>query len=185
MSESSLGTGLGGAHSRALSCVTTLRIGGGLYILADVDGKGDFYYQVDAGVRAGLRSCEGRRLNPDLIRIAKKACQRLISTFSGDEQTRQFALAGFSLLADVLALLDAEVSEPAEGHVAICQKALEVAATWPESVHLDGHSSLREFELSCQRESLDLLRERGIPGLRSALGPMELSYRRLAKSKVC
>ncbi|QMU68364.1 hypothetical protein [Streptacidiphilus sp. P02-A3a] len=181
MSESSLGTALDGADSRALSCVTALRIGGGLYILADADGRGDLYYQVDAGVRAGLRSCEGRRLNADVVRIAKKACQRLTSTFSGDEQTRQFTLAGFSLLADVLALLDADISEPAEGHMAIFEKALEVASAWSEAVRIDGHGSLQEFELSCQRESVSLLREGGVLGLRNALGPMELSYRGLAK----
>ncbi|MGA5703632.1 hypothetical protein [Peterkaempfera bronchialis] len=181
MPESSLGTVLDGADSRALSCVAALRIGGGLYILADADGRGDLYYQADAGVRAGLRSCEGRHLNADVVRIAKKACQRLTATFSGVERTRQFALSGFNLLADVLALLDAEIGEPSEAHVAIFQKAVETASAWPEAVLIDGRTSLREFELSCQRESVDLLRERGLPGLRNALGAMELSYRGLAK----
>lgn len=181
MSDSSLDSVLDGVSSRALNCVTALRFGGGLYILADADGKGDLYYQVDAGVRAGLRSCEGRRLNSDVVRIAKKACQRLTDTFSGTERTRQFAVAGFNLLADVLASLEDDLGEASERHIAILHKALEVASIWTEPVDLDGYVSLREFELSCQRESGARLRDGGIPGLRGALGPMELSYRGLAR----
>jgi hypothetical protein len=184
MPDSSLAGVLDGASSRALSCVTALRIGGGLYILADADGKGDLYYQADAGLRAGLRSCEGRRLNPDVVRIAKKACQRLISSFSGAEPTRQFSLAGFNLFADVMASLDGDLSEASDGHSVILRDALGVASLWPDAVEIDGHATLREYESFCQQQSEARLAEDGITGLRDAQGPMQLAYRRLARGIV-
>ncbi|WP_145969048.1 hypothetical protein [Streptomyces hyaluromycini] len=181
MSDPSSSDVLDGMSSKALSCVAALRIGGGLYILAEAAGQGDLYYQADAGVRAGLRSCEGRRLNADVVRIAKKACRRLIAEFSGAERTLQFSLGGFELLEAVLDLIEAEVGETSESYITVFQKAFEVASLWPETVDIDGHVSLQEFERSCQRESITQLRAGGIPGLRGVLGPRELSYRDLAR----
>ncbi|MFE6978424.1 hypothetical protein [Streptomyces sp. NPDC057682] len=168
--------------SRALSCVTALRLGGAVYILAEAAGQEDLYHQADAGVRAGLRSCEGRRPNGDVLRIAKKACRRLSTEFSGAEDTRPFALGGFTLMEEVLASIEDGDSRVAEPHIAVFDKALEVAALWPGPVDVDGCAGLREFEQRCQRESVDRLNAEGIPGLRSALGPRQLTYRDLARS---
>ncbi|MGW1227559.1 hypothetical protein [Streptomyces sp. NPDC002530] len=167
--------------SRALSCVTALRLGGGLYILAEAAGHEDLYYQADAGVRAGLKSCEGRRLNGDVLHIAKKACRRLNAEFSGAKGTRQFALGGFTLMEEVLASIEDGDDRDTEPHIAVFDNALEAAALWPGPVEIDG-CGLREFEQLCQRESVDRLNAEGMPGLRSALGPRQLAYRDLARS---
>ncbi|MFE2599017.1 hypothetical protein ACFXCZ_21365 [Streptomyces sp. NPDC059396] len=182
MSDPSFSGVLDGTSSKALSCVAALRIGGVLYVLAEAGGEGYLYYQADAGIRAGLRSCEGRRLNADVVRIAKKACRRLIAEYSGAERTRPFALAGFEFLADVMDAIDAEGGETSNSYLVIFQKALEVASLWPEAVDLDGHTSLRVFERFCQQESVSQLRAGGVPGVRGGLGPRELNYRGLVKS---
>ncbi|WP_405948855.1 hypothetical protein OG588_22385 [Streptomyces prunicolor] len=181
MSESSLSGAFDSLSSKALCCATALRLGGGLYILADAAEKGDLYYQVDAGVRAGLRACEGRRLNADVMRIAIKASRRLESEYTDQSQAIQFAQSGFRLLADVLEVIAADEAEVSDAHIEIFTKALSTTESWPASVDLSGFSHLPDFERFCQQESIDSLRTGGVAEVRDSLGRRELDYRGIAR----
>ncbi|WP_329456737.1 hypothetical protein [Streptomyces sp. NBC_01497] len=71
-----------GPTSKALACASAIRVGGALYILAEVAGLEDAYYGADAGIQAGMIALtRERELKHDVIRSAIDDCSSLSTRY--------------------------------------------------------------------------------------------------------
>ncbi|MEV0036411.1 hypothetical protein [Streptomyces sp. NPDC050804] len=168
--------GLTAEATGALCCATSLRIGGALYILAEAAGFEDSYYRVDAGLRAGMRSYEGRELNSAALEEGLVAHQELSATFPSGRSESEFFRAGLDVVGLGLEAISREASPDLVAEV--FQKAMD-AASLLQALAGPGPE---EFELACQEKSVTAARVQGIAGVRKVAGEGALQYRRVAQS---
>ncbi|MFZ3494699.1 hypothetical protein ACODT5_16000 [Streptomyces sp. 5.8] len=160
----------------ALCCATSLRIGGALYILAEAAGFENVYYRVDAGLRARMRSHEGRELNSAALGDALMAYRELSATFPSGRPETEFFRAG-------LDVVEAGLNETPSGTIPdfvaeVFQKAADAASLWQAAAD----TGIGEFELACQEKSVAAVRAQGVTAVRKVAGEGALRYRRVAQS---
>ncbi|MEV4950301.1 hypothetical protein [Streptomyces sp. NPDC053755] len=162
----------------ALCCATSLRVGGALYILAEAAGFEDVYYRVDAGLRASMRSYEGRELNSAALEEALTAHRELSETFPSGRPESEFFRAGLDVIEVGLNVVSSGVSPDLVAE--IFQKATDATSLWQSAAG----AGLEEFELACQEKSVTAARAQGVTAVRKVAGEGALHYRRVAQSVV-
>lgn len=167
--------GLSGEARGALCCATSLRIGGALYILAEAAGLESVYYRVDAGLRAGMRSYEGRSLNTAVLDDAVSAHRELTAGFPLGRPESEFFVAGLGVIELGLGSVSSDSGPDVVGEA--FRKAVEAVSLW----QVPSSGELQEFERACQEESVAAVLEQGASAVRKAAGQGALRYRKAAQ----
>ncbi|WP_329317063.1 MULTISPECIES: hypothetical protein [unclassified Streptomyces] len=167
--------------SQALCCAAAVRLDGALAVLADRAQLSDRYNQVVAGVESVIASLGGQSLDTAVLGRAFGANWTLGARYP-------IELPGGSFFRSALRIVDIVLVATRPGRQATPEQglehALEAATEWPAMVQGDAGIGLAGFELACQQEAHERLREGGLPALWKLAAIQAGHYRKAAEMLV-
>ncbi|MFF1478256.1 hypothetical protein ACFVYD_11905 [Streptomyces sp. NPDC058301] len=162
----------------ALCCATAVRLGGALGVLAARAGLLDRYDQVMAGVEDVIAALDGHELDAATLGKAFGVNWTLGTRYPAELPGGDFFRTGMRIADVVLvATRPGQQAAPAQG----LEYAAEAAAAWPTEVRAELEAGLADFELACQQEAEERLREGGPNALWELAAAQADQYRKVAE----
>ncbi|MEU4352335.1 hypothetical protein [Streptomyces sp. NPDC023838] len=147
-------------------------------MLADRAGLPDRYDQVAAGVDNVIAALDGQELDAAVLGKAFGVNWTLGTRYPAELPGGDFFRTGLRIADVVLvATRPGQQVAPERG----LELSLEAAAAWPAEVRTDVGTGLADFELACQQESEERLREGGPTALWELAAAQADQYRRVAE----